>query len=148
MGYSRIYGIKSNLSNFTLYRCREKLLVDTGYAASSKAILYIIISTRGSLSPNKVSLLAGKQPNLLFFKAWFPYDHWRLVTITGIISKVFSNFNDHMETKFSFSNDHQQSQQLPTITMITIAGIELESISAIVAIVNNHQRSQKVNGNH
>ena len=27
-----------------------------------------IISTRGSLSGNKVSLPAGKQPNLLFFK--------------------------------------------------------------------------------
>ena len=39
-----------------------------------------------------------------------------------------------METKFSFS--------------FTIAGIESVSISAIVAIVNNRQRSQKVNGNH
>ena len=68
MGYSRIFGIKGNLSNFTLYRCREKLSVDAGYAASSKAILYTIITTRGSLSPNKVSLPAGKQPNLLFFK--------------------------------------------------------------------------------
>ena len=86
MGYSRIFGIKGNLSNFTLYRCREKLLLDAGYpalskailytlsvpeagyAASCKAILYTIISTRGSLSGNKVSLPAGKQPNLLFFK--------------------------------------------------------------------------------
>ena len=34
------------------------------------------------------------------------------------------------------------------ITTITIAGIESESISAIVAIMDNHQRSQKVNGNH
>ena len=68
MGYSHIYGIKGNLSNFTLYRCREKLLVEAGYTASSKAILYTIISTRGFLSPNKVSLPAGKQPNLLLFK--------------------------------------------------------------------------------
>ena len=34
------------------------------------------------------------------------------------------------------------------IATITIAGIESESISAIVAIVNDRQRSQKVNGNH
>ena len=68
MGYSRIYGIKGNLSNSTLYRCRGKLLVDAGYVALSKAVLYTIISTRGSLSPDKVSLPAGKQPNLLFFK--------------------------------------------------------------------------------
>ena len=75
MGYSCIYGIKGNLNNFTLYteecalyRCREKLLVDAGYAASSKAILYTTISTRGSLSLNKVSLPAGKQPSLLFFE--------------------------------------------------------------------------------
>ena len=68
MGYSCIYGIKGNLSHSTLYRCREKLLVDAGYAALSKAVLCTIISTRGSLSPDKVSLPAGKQPNLLFFK--------------------------------------------------------------------------------
>ena len=48
IGYSRIYGIKGNLSNFTLYRCREKLFVDAGCAVSSKAILYTIISTGGS----------------------------------------------------------------------------------------------------
>ena len=47
-----------------------------------------------------------------------------------------------METKFSFC------QRLPTIAMITIDGIESESISAIVAIVNDRQRSQNVNGNH
>ena len=34
------------------------------------------------------------------------------------------------------------------IATITIAGIESESISAIVAIMNDRQRSQKVNGNH
>ena len=34
------------------------------------------------------------------------------------------------------------------IATITIAGIESESISAIVVIVNDRQRSQKVNGNH
>ena len=49
---------------------------------------------------------------------------------------------------FHFASDRQRSQRLPTIAMITIAGIESESISAIVAIVNDHQRSQKVNGNH
>ena len=70
MGYSRIYGIKGNLSNFTLYRCREKFITrcDAGYCVSSKAILYAIISTRNSLSGNKASLPAGKKPNLLFFK--------------------------------------------------------------------------------
>ena len=55
MGYSRIYGIKGNLSNSTLYRCRGKLLVDAGYAALSNAVLYTVISTRGSLSLDKVS---------------------------------------------------------------------------------------------
>ena len=49
---------------------------------------------------------------------------------------------------FHFVSDRQRSQRLPTIATITIAGIESESISAIVAIVNDRQRSQKVNGNH
>ena len=49
---------------------------------------------------------------------------------------------------FHFASDRQRSQRLPTIAMIMIAGIESESISAIVAIVNDCQRSQKVNGNH
>ena len=70
-------------------------------------------------------------------KAWFPYDHWRSLTFAGIASKVFSDRNDHMETKFSFC------QRLPMIATITIAVIESESISAIV---NDCQRSQKVNG--
>ena len=48
---------------------------------------------------------------------------------------------------FHFATDRQLSQRLPTIATITIAGIESESISAIVAIVNDRQRSQKVNGN-
>ena len=48
---------------------------------------------------------------------------------------------------FHFASDRQRSQRLPTIATITIAGIESESISAIVAIVNDRQRSQKVNGN-
>ena len=42
-------------------------------------------------------------------KAWFPYDRWRSLTIAGIASKVFSDRNDHMETKFSFC------QRSPTI---------------------------------
>ena len=50
--------------------------------------------------------------------------------------------------KFHFASDRQRSQRLPTIATITIAGIKSESISAIVAIVNDGQRSQKVNGNH
>ena len=62
--------------------------------------------------------------------------------IAGIASKLFSNRNDHMETKFSYC------QRLPTIATIMIAGIGSESISAIVAVVNDRQRSQKVNGNH
>ena len=42
------------------------------------------------------------------------------------------------------ASDCQRSQRLPTIT---IAGTESESISAIVAIVNDRQRSQQVNVN-
>ena len=49
---------------------------------------------------------------------------------------------------FHFASDHQQSQRLPTIATIMIAGIESESISAIVAIMNDCQQLQKVNGNH
>ena len=49
---------------------------------------------------------------------------------------------------FHFASDRQRSQQLPTIATIMIAGIESESISVIVAIVNDCQRLQKVNGNH
>ena len=46
---------------------------------------------------------------------------------------------------FHFASDRQRSQRLPTIATIMIAGIESESISPIV---NDRQRSQKVNGNH
>ena len=49
---------------------------------------------------------------------------------------------------FHFASDRQRSQRLPTIATITIARIESESISAIVAIANDRQRSQEVNGNH
>ena len=49
---------------------------------------------------------------------------------------------------FYFASDRQRSQRLPTIATITIAGIDLESISAILAIVNDRQRSQRFNGNH
>ena len=49
---------------------------------------------------------------------------------------------------FYFASDRQQSQRLPMIAKIMIAGIESETISAIVAIVNDRQQSQKVNGNH
>ena len=88
----------------------------------------------------------------LVSKAWFPYDRWRSLTIAGIANKAFSDRNDHMETKFSFCqrsptipatannpSDCQQSQRLPTIATITIAGIKSESISAIIAIVNDRQ---------
>ena len=47
-----------------------------------------------------------------------------------------------------FASNYQRPQQLPTIAMITIAGIESESISAIVEIMKDCQQSQKVNGNH
>ena len=46
-------------------------------------------------------------------KAWFPYDRWRSFTIAGIASKLFSDRNDHMETKFSFC------QRPPTIPATT-----------------------------
>ena len=42
---------------------------------------------------------------------------------------------------FYFASDHQQSQQLPTIAMIMITGMESESISAMV---NDRQRLQQV----
>ena len=49
---------------------------------------------------------------------------------------------------FHFASDHQWSQRLLTFAMITITGIESESISVIIVIVNDHQWSQKVNRNH
>ena len=45
---------------------------------------------------------------------------------------------------FHFASDRQRSQRLPTIATITIAGIESESISTIVAIVNDRQRRKKL----
>ena len=64
--------------------------------------------------------------------------------IVGIASKLFSDRSDHMETKiFLFVSDHQRSQRLPKIT-----GIESESISVIVMIVKDCQRSQRFNGKH
>ena len=47
---------------------------------------------------------------------------------------------------FHFTSDHKRSQRLPSIATITIAGTE--SVSAIVAIVNDRQRSQRFNGNY
>ena len=41
---------------------------------------------------------------------------------------------------FHFASDRQRPQRLPTIATITFAGIESESISAIVAIVNDSER--------
>ena len=72
-------------------------------------------------------------------------DHSRslgsLVKCSAIVTIIW-------KPNFHFASDRQRSQRLPTIATIMIAGIESESISAIVAIVNDHQRSQKVNGNH
>ena len=50
-----------------------------------------------------------RSPTIIWKPAWFPYDRWRSLTIAGIASKVFSDRNDHMETKFSFC------QRSPTI---------------------------------
>ena len=60
----------------------------------------------------------------------------------------FEQFKDVFIFAQFLASDRQRSQRLPMIATITIAGIESESISAIVAIVNDRQRSQKVNGNH
>ena len=64
-----------------------------------------------------------------------------LVNCSAIVTIIW-------KPNFHFASDCQRSQQLPTIATITITGIESESISAIIAMVNDHQRSQKVNGNH
>ena len=64
-----------------------------------------------------------------------------LVNCSSIVTIIW-------KPNFHFASDHQGSQRLSTIATITIAGIKSESISAIVAIVNDCQRSQKVNGNH
>ena len=56
-------------------------------------------------------------------KAWFPYDRWRSFTIAASASKLFSDHNDHMETKFSFC------QRSPTIL-------------AIVTIINDHMETR------
>ena len=66
----------------------------------------------------------------------------------GLLVKCSAIVTIIWKPNFHFASDRQRSQRLPTIAMIMIAGIESESISAIVAIVNNHQRSQKVSGNH
>ena len=55
-----------------------------------------------------------------------------LVNCSAIVMTIW-------KPNFHFASDSQQSQQLPMIAMITIAGIESESISAIVAIMNDHQ---------
>ena len=66
-------------------------------------------------------------------------DHLRslglLVNCSAIVTIIW-------KPNFHFASNSQRSQRLPTIT---ITGIESESI---VAIVNDHQRSQQVNGNH
>ena len=66
----------------------------------------------------------------------------------GSLAKCSAIVTIIWKPNFHFASDRQRSQRLPTIATITIAGIESESISAIVAIVNDRQRSQKVNGNH
>ena len=52
-----------------------------------------------------------------------------LVNCSAIVTIIW-------EPNFHFDSDRQRSQRLPTIATITIAGIESESMSAIVAIVN------------
>ena len=64
-----------------------------------------------------------------------------LVNCSAIVTIIW-------KPNFHFASDRQRFQRLPTIAMITITEIESESISAIIAIVNDRQRSQKVNGNH
>ena len=76
-------------------------------------------------------------------KAWFPYNRWRSFTIAGITSKLFSDRNNHIETKFLFCQRSLMTPRLPTI-----AEIESESISTIIAIMNDRQRLQRINGNH
>ena len=66
----------------------------------------------------------------------------------GSLAKCSAIVTIIWKPNFHFASDRQRSQRLPTIATITIAGIESESISAIVAIVNDRQRSQKVNGDH
>ena len=65
--------------------------------------LTVIMNSTGIISADFLKL------GSLDSKAWFPYDRWRSLTIAGIASKVFSDRNDHMETKFSFC------QRSPTI---------------------------------
>ena len=78
------------LMRATLHQVKQYYILlsvrEAGYAASSKAILYTIISTRGSLSGNKVSLPAGKQPNLLFFKGLIPHSHQKLSCLKSSVS--------------------------------------------------------------
>ena len=81
----------------------------------------------------------------------FPYDCWDRYDRSrslGSLVKCLAIVTIIWKPNFHFASDRQRSQRLPTIAAITIAGIESESISAIVAIVNDRQRSQKVNGNH
>ena len=61
-----------------------------------------------------------------------------LVNCSAIVTIIWKQ-------NFHFASHRHQSQRLPTIATITIAGIESESI---VAIVNDRHRSQKVNENH
>ena len=64
-----------------------------------------------------------------------------LVNCSAIVMNIW-------KPKFHFASDRQRSQRLPTIATITIAGIESKSISAIVTILNDRQRSQQVNRKH
>ena len=84
-----------------------------------------------------------------FWNKSFPSGPSRVRRWSSSVSKSVLGLNAwrlSLKPGFHFASDRQRSQRLPTITTITIAGIESESISAIVAIVNDRQRSQKVNG--
>ena len=56
-----------------------------------------------------------------------------LVNCSAIVTIIW-------KPNFHFASDRQRFQQLPTIATITIAGIESESISAIVAIVSDRKK--------
>ena len=69
-------------------------------------------------------------------------DHSRsLVNSLAIVAII-------LKPNFHFASHHQQSQRLPTIAMISIAGIELEFISIIVTIVIHRQQLQRFNRSH
>ena len=92
---------------------------------------------------------------VLRFKAWFSYDHWRSFTAAGIPGKLFSDCNDHMETKFSFC---QRSLMIPAtakdhdhwdrIRVYLRDHSNRERSSAITTSYGNHQYSNRNDRNN